>query len=75
MTATVTDDEAGAIPATVDLRAEYEVSGVKDVLAELDRDLIGLAPVKKRIRETAALLLVERAAAAWGSRTRRRRCT
>jgi probable Rubsico expression protein CbbX len=31
------------------------------VLAELDRDLIGLAPVKKRIRETAALLLVERA--------------
>jgi len=46
---------------TVDLRAEYESSGVKDVLAELDRDLIGLAPVKKRIRETAALLLVERA--------------
>jgi probable Rubsico expression protein CbbX len=66
MTATVTDDEAGAIPATVDLRAEYEVSGVKDVLAELDRDLIGLAPVKKRIRETAALLLVERARRSMG---------
>ncbi|MDQ6435397.1 CbbX protein [Mesorhizobium sp. LHD-90] len=49
------------IPAAVDLREEFESSGVKDVLAELDRDLIGLAPVKKRIRETAALLLVERA--------------
>ncbi|WP_193369836.1 CbbX protein [Pelagibius marinus] len=45
----------------IDLRAEYESSGVKEVLEELDRDLIGLAPVKKRIRETAALLLVERA--------------
>jgi len=45
----------------VDLKAEYESSGVKDVLEELDRDLIGLEPVKKRIRETAALLLVERA--------------
>ncbi|RUU03117.1 CbbX protein [Mesorhizobium sp. USDA-HM6] len=48
-------------PAAVDLREEFETSGVKDVLAELDRDLIGLAPVKRRIRETAALLLVERA--------------
>ncbi len=45
----------------IDLKAEYESSGVKEVLEELDRDLIGLAPVKKRIRETAALLLVERA--------------
>ena len=50
-----------AIATAIDLREEFEVSGVKDVLAELDRDLIGLAPVKKRIRETAALLLVERA--------------
>jgi probable Rubsico expression protein CbbX len=49
------------IPTAIDLREEFESSGVKDVLAELDRDLIGLAPVKKRIRETAALLLVERA--------------
>ncbi|GAB4368508.1 MAG: CbbX protein [Kiloniellaceae bacterium] len=45
----------------IDLKAEYESSGVKEILEELDRDLIGLAPVKKRIRETAALLLVERA--------------
>jgi len=54
------------IPATIDLREEFESSGVKEVLAELDRDLIGLAPVKKRIRETAALLLVERARRSMG---------
>jgi probable Rubsico expression protein CbbX len=50
-----------AIPETVDLRAEYESSGVCEVLEELDRELIGLKPVKDRIRETAALLLVDRA--------------
>ncbi len=47
--------------ARVDLRREYEESGVGAVLGELDRELIGLAPVKTRIREIAALLLVERA--------------
>ncbi|MBS3648353.1 CbbX protein [Pseudaminobacter sp. 19-2017] len=56
---------AGTPPA-VDLREEFETSGVREVLAELDRDLIGLAPVKKRIRETAALLLVERARKSMG---------
>lgn len=50
-----------ARPATVDLAAEYESSGVADVLRELDEELTGLAPVKQRIRETAALLLVDRA--------------
>ena len=45
----------------IDLNKEMEESGVSDVLRELDEDLIGLAPVKKRIRETAALLLVDRA--------------
>src|SRR5271165_6971275 len=44
-----------------DLRREYEESGVAAVLDELDRELIGLVPVKTRIREVAALLLVERA--------------
>jgi probable Rubsico expression protein CbbX len=33
---------------------------VEEVLDELDRELVGLAPVKTRIREVAALLLVER---------------
>ncbi|KXF77543.1 rubsico expression protein CbbX [Paramesorhizobium deserti] len=54
-------EDGGDIPAAIDLRAEYAESGVKDVLEELDRELIGLKPVKQRIRETAALLLVERA--------------
>ena len=50
------------VPAqTVDLAAEYEASGVAEILRELDRELIGLAPVKQRIRETASLLLVDRA--------------
>jgi probable Rubsico expression protein CbbX len=52
---------AGETPERVDLRAEFENSGVRAVLEELDHELIGLAPVKARIRETAALLLVERA--------------
>ena len=47
--------------ARVDLRRDYEESGVAEVLDELDRELIGLAPVKTRIREIAALLMVERA--------------
>ena len=50
-----------AVPTSVDLRAEYESAGVAEILAELDRELIGLKPVKQRIRETAALLLVDRA--------------
>jgi SpoVK/Ycf46/Vps4 family AAA+-type ATPase len=36
-------------------------SHVTDVLDELDAELIGLKPVKARIRDIAALLLVERA--------------
>ena len=51
----------GQAPPSVDLMAEFESSGARAVLEELDRDLIGLKPVKDRIRETAALLLVERA--------------
>ncbi|ATN35751.1 CbbX protein [Rhizobium sp. ACO-34A] len=53
-------------PETVDLREEYRTSGVSDILDELDRQLVGLKPVKQRIRETAALLLVERARRAMG---------
>ena len=53
-------------PTTVDLRAEFETSGVKAILDELDATLIGLQPVKTRIRETASLLLVDRARRAMG---------
>ncbi len=44
----------------VDLEAEFEASNVQEVLDRLDRELIGLTPVKTRIREIAALLLVDR---------------
>ena len=49
------------MPSSVDLQAAYAESGVADVLEQLDRELIGLAPVKTRIREIAALLLVDQA--------------
>jgi len=45
---------------SVDLDAEFHASNIKEVLDKLDRELIGLKPVKTRIRETAALLLVDR---------------
>ncbi len=35
-------------------------SGITDLLAQLDRELIGLAPVKQRIRDIAALLLIDK---------------
>jgi len=44
----------------IDLDAEFRDSNIQEVLAKLDRELIGLLPVKTRIRETAALLLVDR---------------
>ena len=52
---------SGDAEAQVDLAEDYRASGVAEILAELDRELIGLKPVKQRIRETAALLLVDRA--------------
>ena len=44
----------------VDLEAEFRASNIQELLDQLDRELIGLKPVKTRIRETAALLLVDR---------------
>src|SRR5882724_11346781 len=44
----------------VNLEAEFETSNVKEVLDKLDQELVGLKPVKTRIREIAALLLVDR---------------
>ncbi len=49
-TAEAVTSPAEPVATAVDLRAEFERSGVKEVLAELDRDLIGLAPVKKRTK-------------------------
>ena len=46
--------------ATVDLAQAFADSQVGEVLDGLDRELVGLAPVKARIREIAALLLIDR---------------
>ncbi|HVO88120.1 MAG TPA: CbbX protein [Casimicrobiaceae bacterium] len=45
----------------VALDALYRESNVGAILDALDRELIGLAPVKRRLREIAAFLLVSRA--------------
>jgi probable Rubsico expression protein CbbX len=44
----------------IDLREEFAETGIGAVLDLLDRDLVGLTPVKTRIRQIAALLLVDR---------------
>ena len=49
-----------------DLAALYAESGIGEVFEQLDRELIGLAPIKSRIREIAALLLVDKARRAVG---------
>lgn len=46
--------------SSIDLRQEFDAVDIAPVLAQLDRELIGLVPVKTRIREIASLLLVER---------------
>ena len=47
-------------PQSLDLEALYRESNVGELLEALDRELVGLAPVKRRVREIAALLLVEK---------------
>src|SRR5208337_2028800 len=59
--------EAGpAAPAKINLAEEFAQSGVGPVLQQLDDELIGLAPVKQRIREIAALLLIDRVRSKFG---------
>ena len=45
----------------VNLKEDFQSSGVAEILSELDNSLIGLEPVKTRIKETASLLLVDKA--------------
>lgn len=52
--------------ARVDLAKERADSHADEVLDALDAELVGLAPVKTRIREIAALLLVDRVRARFG---------
>jgi len=51
---------------SIDLKALLAESGVGEVLDELDRELVGLVPVKTRLREIASLLVVDKARAALG---------
>jgi probable Rubsico expression protein CbbX len=46
--------------ARVTLAAERQASGVDEVFAALDSELIGLVPVKEKVEEIAALLMVDR---------------
>jgi len=56
-----TTEAAGEPPiSSIDLRKEFESVAIAPVLEQLDGELIGLVPVKTRIREIASLLLVER---------------
>ncbi|MEK6720796.1 MAG: CbbX protein [Chloroflexota bacterium] len=64
MTTAVPSDEAGVesdeANLDLDLGAALSASPIEALLATLDAELIGLVPVKTRIREIAALLLVEK---------------
>ena len=55
-----------AVAPTVDLQAILRDTNVQEVLQELDRELVGLAPVKKRIEDIAAFLVVSKARAQLG---------
>ncbi len=63
----------GPLPddATVDVQAERQATAVDEVLERLDRELVGLVPVKTRIRQIAALLLVDRMRQRFGLSTSR----
>jgi probable Rubsico expression protein CbbX len=44
----------------LNLREEYKKRQIQEILDQLDKDLVGLVPVKTRLKEVAALLLVHR---------------
>ena len=46
---------------TVDLASEYKTSQVSKIIDDLNERLVGLKPVKQRIEEISAFLVVERA--------------
>jgi probable Rubsico expression protein CbbX len=54
-----TERQAEVSTERLDLDEAYRSSHVGEVLAKLDRELVGLAPVKTRIREIAHLLLID----------------
>jgi probable Rubsico expression protein CbbX len=65
------DEDALPADATVDLAEVRREAGVDEVLDALDRELVGLAPVKERLRELASLLIVDRVRERFGVATAR----
>jgi probable Rubsico expression protein CbbX len=47
-------------PSPINLQEEYAKTEIAKILNLLDEELVGLAPVKSRIREIAALLLIDK---------------
>ena len=62
---------AGGVEGVVDIDAAYRASNVQPLLDDLERELVGLRPVKTRIREIASLLLVARLREEMGLSTER----
>ena len=60
VTAEKTDVQAAALGQARSVGEVLAQSQVEEVIAELDRDLVGLAPVKARIRDIAALLVIDK---------------
>lgn len=53
-------DQSKLNSGNIDLKAEFDNTHIQEVLDTLDRELVGLKPIKTRIKETAALLLVDK---------------
>ena len=62
------DQRADLLPpdATISFAAEREAADIDEVFTALDDDLVGLVPVKKKVQEISALLLVDRARQRFG---------
>jgi probable Rubsico expression protein CbbX len=65
------EEETLSPDARVNLVKEREATGIDEVFESLDADLVGLTQVKTKIREVAALLLVDRARGKFGLSTSR----
>jgi len=56
-----TSIEFGLIEAGIDITELWRNAGIDEVLRKMDEELVGLWDVKRRVKELAALLVVERA--------------
>jgi probable Rubsico expression protein CbbX len=52
--------------STIRFAAERAAAGIDDVFAALDREMVGLVPVKSRVQEIGSLLLVDQARQKFG---------